>query len=175
MDAPRASAQAVIFWVRAVLGLALESDAPTTHTEPGRKKVSRSIRRSATGSPITSRPLPGVDDAAAEVAAATDRLVTTPLRDDAAWPVGGLVAVLAEPVGPVLFAVRARVTPLRSPRPPPELTAMSSFRVRCPAYGQAGRHCSAAGRGTDGRPPDPELSGRSAPVTVSDNRVSVDP
>ena len=54
--APRSSAQMVIFWVSAVLGRALESDAPTTATRLGRKKVSRSMERRAVGRPVMSVP-----------------------------------------------------------------------------------------------------------------------
>ena len=56
--APRSSAQTVIFWVRAVLGRALESEAPTTATRRGRKKVSRSMERRAVGRPVMSVPSP---------------------------------------------------------------------------------------------------------------------
>ena len=56
--APRSSAQTVIFWVSAVLGRALESDAPTTATRFGRKKVSRSMARRAVGRPVMSVPSP---------------------------------------------------------------------------------------------------------------------
>src|ERR1700677_5075971 len=45
----------VIFWVRAVLGRALESEAPTTATRLGRKNVSRSMSRSLMGRPVMSR------------------------------------------------------------------------------------------------------------------------
>ena len=56
--APRSSAQTVIFWVSAVLGRALVSEAPTTATRLGRKKVSRSMERSAVGRPVMSIPSP---------------------------------------------------------------------------------------------------------------------
>ena len=56
--APRSSAHAVIFCVRAVFGRALVSEAPTTATRFGRKKVSRSMERRAVGRPVMSIPSP---------------------------------------------------------------------------------------------------------------------
>ena len=59
--APRSSAHSVIFWVSAVLGRALLSEAPTTATLLGRKNVSRSMERRVVGRPVMSFPsLPAV-------------------------------------------------------------------------------------------------------------------
>src|SRR5207244_11105658 len=55
MVAAAFSAQSRIFLVMAVLGRPGVSDAPTTATVRGWKKVSRSTARSSTGRPVTSR------------------------------------------------------------------------------------------------------------------------